>query len=249
MNNLEILLYALLFILIGLLLVSFFLIWQWFDARDRLKVAREITRDETIRAIRHGHNKCRILIYTSLILALAYSVIPFALQEYYGMLGYAGVVILADILLLFGLRSRAKNYIKSIDFYINENEEHVREANAERTRVRDQWRKEAPELNAKALEVIKENLGDNYEIWYKHDILVGRDVLANLESGILFAQGVIVPLKEIMEVRRGRQDLKLVTTNSMHPFITIEFGVLPINPETGNKYMDEISEKLEKLIP
>ncbi|MBQ6983541.1 MAG: hypothetical protein IJQ20_01300, partial [Paludibacteraceae bacterium] len=99
------------------------------------------------------------------------------------------------------------------------------------------------------LEVIKENLGDNYEIWYKHDILVGRDVLANLENGILFAQGVIVPLKEIMEVRRGRQDLKLVTTNSMHPFITIEFGVLPINPETGNKYMDEISEKLEKLIP
>lgn len=249
MSNLEILLYALLFVLIGLMLVSFFLTWQWFDARDQLKVAREITRDETIRAIKHGHNKCRALLYTSLFLALAYVTIPFALQDYYNTLAYPGVVILTDALILFGLRSRAKNYIKSIDYYINENEEHVREANAERARVREQWRREAPELNAKAREIIKENLGDNYDIWYKHDILVGRDVLANEELGLLFVQGIVIPFKEIMEVRRGRQDLKLVTTNSMHPFITIEFGVLPINPETGNKYMDEISEKLEKLIP
>ena len=34
-----------------------------------------------------------------------------------------------------------------------------------------------------------------------------------------------------------------------YPFITIYFGALPINPETGNKYMDEIAEEIQKLIP
>ena len=96
---------------------------------------------------------------------------------------------------------------------------------------------------------ISKNLGDNYEVWYNHDILVGRNVLANRELELLYAQGVIIPFKEIMEVRPGRKDLKLVTSNSMHPFITIDFGALPINPETGNKYMDEIAEKLTKILP
>ena len=132
---------------------------------------------------------------------------------------------------------------------INENEEHVREAAAERERVRDEWRRQAPDLNPQALAFIKENLGDNYEVWYNHDILVGRNVLANRELELLYAQGVILPFKEIMEIRPGRKDLKLVTSNSMHPFVTIDFGALPINPETGNKYMDEIAEKLTEILP
>ena len=249
MNNLEILLYSLLFILIGLMLVSFFLVWNWFDARERLKVVREITRDETIRAIRRSHNKCRILLYTLLLLALAYIPIPFALEEYYSSLAYPGVVIVATLLILIGLRVRAKMYMRSIDYYINENEEHVREAAAERARVREEWKRQAPELNPKAMAFIKENLGDNYEVWYNHDILVGRNVLANKELELLYAQGVVLSFKEIMEVRPGRKDLKLVTSNSMHPFVTIDFGALPINPETGNKYMDEIAEKLTKILP
>jgi hypothetical protein len=51
-----------------------------------------------------------------------------------------------------------------------------------------------------------------------------------------------------MEVRPGRKDLKLVTSNSMHPFVTIDFGALPIDPETGKKYMDEIAEKLGQIM-
>lgn len=249
MKPIEILLYALLFVLIGLMLVSFFLIWQWFDAREQLKVVREITRDETKRNIRHSHNKCRALLYTSLLLALAYVPIPFVLDDFYSTLAYPGVVVLADLLMLFGLRSRAKSYIKSMDVYINENEEHVREANAEVIRMREQWRREAPELNPIAKALIKSTLGDDFEVWYKHDILIGRDVLASRENELLFVQGVVLPFREIMEVRRGRKDLKLVTSNSMHPFVTIDFGALPINPETGNKYMDEIADKLEQIIP
>lgn len=247
--KLEILLYSLLFVLIGLMLVSLFLVWQWFDARDRLKVVREVTREQTLHAIRHAHNKCRILLYISFILALAYIPIPFALGEYYGTLAYPGVVILADLLMLFGLRSRAKAYTAAIDDYVNANEEHVREAAAERERVREQWRKEAPELNAQAKAIIHEALGEDYEVWFRHDILLGRCVLANREAGLLYAQGVIIPFAEIMEVRPGRKDLKLVTSNSMNPFVTLDFGILPINPETGNKYMDEIAEELGKLIP
>jgi hypothetical protein len=252
MTNLEIVLYSLLFILIGLMLVSFFLVWQWFDARDRLKVVREITRDETVRAIRHSHNKCRVLLYILLFLALAFiAILLFAIgdSEYYSMLAYPGVVIMATLLILFGLRSRKKIYLNAMDECINENEEHVREAIAERARMRDEWQRQASELNPQAVALIKETLGDDYEVWYKHDILVGRDVLANREEGLLFVQGIVVPFKEIMEVRMGRKDLKLVTSNSMHPFITIDFGALPINPETGNKYMDEIAEKLEQIMP
>jgi hypothetical protein len=249
MFNLEFLLYSLLFILIGLMLVSFFLVWQWFDARDKLKVVREITRDETRRAIRRSHNKCRVLLYVLLILALAYIPIPFALHDYFNTLVYPGVVIMADLLMLFGLRSRVKVYLRSMDEYINENEEHVREAAAERARIREEWKRQAPELNPKAMAYIKENLGDNYETWYHHDILVGRDVLVNRESGMMYIQGIVLPISEIMEVRQGRKDLKLVTSNSMHPFVTIDFGALPINPETGNKYMDEIAEKLAKIMP
>ena len=67
MNGLEIALYALLFVIIGLMLVSFFLVWQWFDARDRLKVVREVTREQTIHAIRHSHNRCRILLWIGIL--------------------------------------------------------------------------------------------------------------------------------------------------------------------------------------
>ena len=245
----EFLLYAYVFVLIGLMLVSLFLVWHWFDARDRLKVVREATREQTLHAIRHAHNKCRILLYTSLVLALAYLPIPFLLGEYYGTMAYSGVVILANLLMLFGLRSLAKRYIASIDEYVSANEEHVREAAAQREQQRAQWRLEAPELNKKAMEEIKEVFGDDYEVWFQHDILVGRNVLANRELGILYAQGIVLKFSEIMEVRKGRKDLKLVTSNSLHPFVTIDFGALPINPETGNKYMDEIADLIEKIIP
>ncbi len=246
--RLEVLLYSLLFILIGLVLVSLFLVWHWFDARERLKVVREVTREQTMHAIRHAHNKCRILLYVSLLLALAYVPIPIFLHEYYSTLVYPGVVIIADLLMLFGLRARAKMYLASIDEYVNENEEHVREAAIQREQMREQWKKDAVKLNPQAQAEIKEALGDNYETWYQHDILVGRNVLANRELGLLYAQGIVIPFSEIMEVRYGRKDLKLVTTNSTYPFITIDFGALPINPETGNKYMDEIAEEIQKLI-
>lgn len=249
MSPLEILLYALLFVLIGLMLVSLFLVWNWFDARDRLKVVREVTREQTIHAIRHAHNKCRVLLYTSLILALGFIPIPFILGENVNTLIYAGLVIVVDLLMLFGLRSKAKAYLAAIDDYVNENEEHVREAAAQREQQREQWRREAPVLNPQAQAVIEENLGTNYETWYQHDILLGRCVLANRELGLLYAQGIIIPFTEIMEVRHGRKDLKLVTSNSTYPFVTIDFGMLPINPETGNKYKDEIAAEIEKLIP
>lgn len=247
--RLEVLLYSLIFILIGLMLVSLFLVWNWFDARERLKVVREVTREQTIHAIRHAHNKCRILLYISLVLTLCYVPIPFVLGEYYGTLAYPGVVFIADLLMLFGLRSRAKAYLASIDEYVNENEEHVREAAAQREQQREQWRREASTLNPQAEAYIKEVFGDDYEVWYRHDILTGRNVLANRELGLLYAQGIVIPFNEIMEVRLGRKDLKLVTSNSTYPFITIDFGALPINPETGNKYMDEIAAEIQKLIP
>lgn len=247
--RLEVLLYSLIFILIGLMLVSLFLVWNWFDARERLKVVREVTREQTIHAIRHAHNKCRILLYISLVLTLCYVPIPFVLGEYYGTLAYPGVVFIADALMLFGLRARAKAYMASIDEYVNENEEHVREAAAQREQQREQWRREASTLNPQAEAYIKEVFGDDYEVWYRHDILTGRNVLANRELGLLYAQGIVIPFNEIMEVRLGRKDLKLVTSNSTYPFITIDFGALPINPETGNKYMDEIAAEIQKLIP
>jgi len=249
MTTLEIALYSLLFVLIGLMLVSFFLIWQWFDARDRLKVVREVTREQTMQGIRHQHNKCRILLYVSFLLALCYIPIPFALQDYFNTLVYPGVVIVADLLILFGLRSKAKAYMAAIDDYVNANEEHVREAAAEQQRLREEWKKEAATLNPQAKAVIKEYMGDDYETWYQHDILVGRNVLINKEAGLLYAQGIVLPVSEIMEVRQGRKDLKLVTSNSMNPFITLNFGSLPINPETGNKYKDEIAEKLHAIMP
>lgn len=245
----EVLLYSLIFILIGLMLVSLFLVWNWFDARERLKVVREVTREQTIHAIRHAHNKCRILLYVSLLLTLCYVPIPFVLGEYYGTLAYPGVVFLADLLMLFGLRARAKAYMDSIDEYVNANEEHVREAAAQREQQRLQWKRDAATLNPKAEAYIKEIFGNDYEVWYQHDILVGRNVLANRELGLLYAQGIVIPFNEIMEVRLGRKDLKLVTSSSTYPFITIDFGALPINPETGNKYMDEIAAEIQKLIP
>lgn len=242
----EFVIYPLLFILIGLMFVSFFLVWQWFDARDRVQIVREITREQTIQAIRRSHNKCRLLLFIGIFLALCYVPFPFFNTDFLGTLVYPGVVILADVLILVALRMRAKQFIGSLDYYININEEHVREAAAERERQRDEWRRQAPELNLQAAAVIKELMGVNYEIWYPHDILLSRNVLANLEEGLLYAQGVVLPFREIMEVRRGRKDLKLVTSNSMYPFITIDFGALPINPVTGNKYQDELATLIER---
>ena len=139
--RLEFLLYSLIFVLIGLMLVSFFLIWNWFDARAQVKVVREATREQTIHAIRHAHNKCRVLLYISLFLTICYLPIPFILGEFYGTLAYPGVVFIADVLMLFGLRGRAKMYIASIDEYVQENEEHVREAAAQREQQREQWKR------------------------------------------------------------------------------------------------------------
>ena len=240
--------YAFLFVIIGLMLVSFFLVWQWFDAKDRLKVVREVTREQTLHAIRHSHNKCRILLYIGILLALAYVPVPFLLKEHYSTLVYPGVVVLADVLILIGLLVKEREYRAAIDDYVNENEEHVREAAAQREQQREQWRREAANLNPKAQELIKETMGDEYETWYQHDILVGRNVLANKETGMLFVQGIVIPFSEIMEVRQGRKDIKLVTSNSNYPFITIDFGALPINPETGNRYKDEIAQKIEAMM-
>jgi len=247
--GLEFLLYALLFVLIGLMFVSFFLTWHWFDARDRLKVVREVTREQTIHAIRHAHNKCRWLLLAGVFLAVLYIPIPFILREYYNTLVYSGLVVLVDTLILLMLRNKANNYLSAIDDFVNENEEHVREAIAAREREREQWRKEADILNPQAKAVIKEAFGDDYETWFPHDILISRSVLANRELGLLYAQGIVIPFKDIMEVRLGRRDLKLVTSSSTYPFITIDFDLLPINPETGNKYMDEIAAEIQKLIP
>lgn len=249
-QDLDLVLMAPLFILLGLMLVSFFLVWQWFDAADQLKVVREVTREQTMHAIRHSHNRCRILLGVGLFLALCYIPIPFILKSFsFNTLVYPAIVILADTLILIALHIKARDAIASIDEYVNANEEHVREALAEVNRVREQWKKDAAVLNPQAKAQIAEALGDNYEVWYQHDILDGRHVLANRELGVLYAQGIVMPFSHIMEVRKGRKDLKLVTTDSVHPFVTIDFGALPINPETGNKYMDEIADKLEQILP
>jgi hypothetical protein len=153
-----------------------------------------------------------------------------------------------NILILVLLRSRAKEYESSIDDYIAANEAHVQEAAEARAREREEWKREASTLNPIAEQKIKELMGENYEVWYKHDILVGRNVLANMEEGLLYAQGIVIPFAEIREVRHGRKDLKLITDSSTHPFITLDFGAIPINPETGNKYKDEIAERIEKIL-
>jgi hypothetical protein len=188
------------------------------------------------------------MVYVGLLIAIIFIVFPFLQNDYYGTLTYSGVIIIVDVLILLGLRHRAKMYLNSVDDYVNVNEEHVREAAAERNRIREEWKRQAPTLNPQAEAFIKENLGDNYEIWYQHDILVGRNVLANREEQLLYVQGILLKFSEIMEVRPGRKDLKLVTSNSMHPFVTIDFGALPIDPETGKKYMDEIAEKLGQIM-
>ena len=245
----EIILYSLIFVLIGLMFLSFFLVWRWYDVEDRVKVVREVTREQTMHEVRRVHNKCRTLLYIGVGLAIAYIPLPLILGDYYTTLAYPGVVILADSLILAALHMRTKKYLDVIDDQVVENEEHVREAAAAREREREQWKKEAKEKNPEALAIIHEYLGDNYETWFKHDILVSRCVLANREAGLLYVQGNILPFSQIMEVRQGRKDLKLVTSNSMAPFITIDFGMLPINPETGCKYKDEIAAKLEEILP
>mgnify|MGYP003429883790 CR=1 FL=1 len=58
----ELIIYPFLIILIGLFFVSFFLIWHWFDARELLHIVRADTKEKTLKAMRKGHNKCRILL-------------------------------------------------------------------------------------------------------------------------------------------------------------------------------------------
>lgn len=247
--RLEFILYALLFIVIGMMLFSLFLVWHWFDAYDRLKVVREVTREQTIQEIHQAHNKCRVLIYIGLGLALLYIPLPFILQDFYTTLVYPGVVIIVYSLLLIGLRSYVKKYINVIDEFVAENEDHIRELAEVREQDREIWRRDADVLNAQAKQEIEEIFeGNGYEVWFPHDILLNRFVLANKEMGIMYAQGIVIPFKQIMEVRHGRKDLKLFTNNSMHPFVNLDFGVLPINPETGMKYKDEIAEKLSHLM-
>jgi len=248
MNNIYFFVYALLFVLLGLMLVSFFLVWNWFDARQQVAVVRANSRGETIDAIRHHHNKCRILIYISLALTLCYIAIPFIFHDFYNTLAYPAVVTCVDIALLATLHFRAKDYIAHIDDYIIENEEHVKEAIEELKQTRNQWKAQASKLNPIAERQIQEFLGDNYETWFEHDILTSHNVLANLETGTLYAQGIVLSFSEIMEVRLGRKDLKLVTSNSAYPFITIDFDLLPIDPETGEKYKDQIADKIEHAI-
>ena len=106
------------------------------------------------------------------------------------------------------------------------------------------WRNQELLVNFSAF--IRENLGDNYEIWFKHDILTALNVVANTEKGVLYAQGAIVPFHEIMEVRQGRKNLKLLTENSLYPYIIIDFDVQAVNPATGQKYKEEIAAKIEQ---
>ena len=247
--RLEFILYALLFVVIGMMLISLFLVWHWFDAYERIKVVREVTREQTIQDIHRVHNKCRVLLFIGLGLAVLYIPLPFILHDYYTTLTYSGVVILVDSLMLLGLRSYVKKYIGIIDDFVAENEEHIRELAELRAQDRERWKNEAATLNPRTEEELKEIFeGNEYEVWFPHDILLSRCVLANREMGILYAQGVVIPFKQIMEIRHGRKDLKLFTNNHMHPFVNLDFGVLPINPETGMKYKDEIAEKLSHLI-
>lgn len=244
----ELLIYPFLIILIGLFFVSFFLIWHWFDARELLHIVRADTKEKTLKAMRKGHNKCRILLIVNILLAIGYAPIPFYLNAYFGTLVYPALVFVVAIILLIMLRKHANEYRASIDDFIAINEAHVQEAAEARAREREEWKREAATLNPIAEQKIKELMGENYEVWYKHDILVGRNVLANMEEGLLYAQGIVIPFAEIREVRHGRKDLKLITDSSTHPFITLDFGAIPINPETGNKYKDEIAERIEKIL-
>lgn len=244
----EFIIYPFLVVLIGLFLLSFFLVWHWFDAREQLHIVRADTRDKTLRAIKKGHNKCRMLLLLNILLSLGYVPLPFYVNDFYGTLVYSGVIFVVDIIFLVVLRAHAKTYRESIDDYITANEAHVQEAAAARAREREEWKREAATLNPIAEQKIKEALGDNYETWYKHDILVGRNVLVNLEEGLLYAQGIVIPINEIREIRHGRKDLKLITDNSNYPFITLDFGAIPVNPETGNKFKDEIAERIEKIL-
>ena len=140
----EFVLYAILFILIGWTLVSFFLVWNWFDARDRLKVVREVTREQTIHAIKASVAKCNKLVWIGLCIAIIFIAFPFLSHDYYGTLTYSGVIIIADVLLLVSLKINANKYLNLVDDYVNENEEHVREAAAAREQQREQQAAQDP---------------------------------------------------------------------------------------------------------
>ncbi|MBQ7632137.1 MAG: hypothetical protein IJS82_05205 [Paludibacteraceae bacterium] len=237
----EYLVYILLFILIGWMFITFFLVWNWYDADDRLAIVRIGSRDETIRAIKRGHNRCRVVLYLGIAASLAFSVVPFLMRDFYTVLAYPAVVIAVNITILVVLHFKAQSDINEINDFIAANEEQVRLNAEELDRDREQWRKQAPNRNAIAKAHIQETMGDQYETWFEDDILVEHNVLANLEEGLLYAQGVVIPFSQIMELRKGRKSLKLITNNSRYPFVKIDFGKLPIDPETGEMYNDELA--------
>ena len=132
----EFIVYPFLFVVIGLFLLSFFLIWHWFDAREQLHIVRADTREKTLKAMKKGHNKCRAMLLITLIVALAYIPVPLHFHTFFGTLVYPAVVFGVNILILVLLRSRAKEYESSIDDFIAANEAHVQEAAEARARER-----------------------------------------------------------------------------------------------------------------
>lgn len=242
----EYFVYTLLFILIGWMFVTFFLVWKWYDAEDRLAIVRDGTRDETIRAIRRGHNRCRVVLYLGIALALAFSVVPFLMRDFYTVLAYPAVVIVVNSAILTVLHFKAKDDIVEIGTFIAANEEQIHLAAEELEQDREQWRKEASSRNAVAKARIAESMGEHYETWFEDDILVEHNVLANMEEGLLYAQGIVLPFNQIMEIRKGRKSLKLITNNSRFPFVKIDFGKLPIDPETGEMYKDELAIMIKR---
>ena len=51
-----------------------------------------------------------------------------------------------------------------------------------------------------------------------------------------------------MEVHQGRKNLKLLTGNSLYPYIIMDFDVQAINPVTGLKYKEEIAAKIKQYM-
>ena len=134
----ELIIYPFLIILIGLFFVSFFLIWHWFNARELLHIVRADTKEKTLKAMRKGHNKCRILLIVNILLAIGYAPIPFYLNAYFGTLVYPALVFVVAVILLIMLRKHANEYKASIDDYIVANEAHVQEAAETRAREREE---------------------------------------------------------------------------------------------------------------
>lgn len=244
-------LYALLFAVIVMIPVSIFVIVYRYDGSKMVKVARRDTREQTIEAIQREHREGKNIIYVTAALAAAYIVARLLyprMEPAYSTLAYAAVALVVSIVTWIGLSRQVNRDLHNLEEQINDNEAADEEARQKRQEERKVWEQQAAALNPQAEMLIQSALGTNYETWYKHDILRGRDVLANLETGVLFAQGQVIPFQEIMQVEKGTQKLKLITCNSSRPYVVIDFGALPINPATGLRYQDEVCLKIEQQI-